>query len=572
MTGDCFAEAFMKKYPGGAVGVMAATDVSYSGHNDLLVHGSYDSFWDGYDTDDGGNIYPHSYRPAEAYLYGKYYMYHWQGHGSTTQLEFELFHWHGDPEMRAFTAVPVSPAVTVDPTVPVGASSISVAVDIDGALVAVTDNGVLIGRGFASGGTAVVDLDPVPDTPTTLDVVVTGHNLVPWQGTTEVIVPTGPWMVHRTHICDDSLGDGDGIANPGETIVLPVTIENVGADDGTGISGVLGSSSAHATITDAAADFPDASVGALVQSLPDHFSFALDPGTPNGHAATLNLDWTASGGSSGTSTFAIPVCEHLIVDAVSVDYVSNETARVSWTTNVPATTRLAYGTTSASTVIDGVGVGTTHEVEIEGLTECTDYRFEVSSTSPSCYTVVDNNGGSDFWFQTTAGTPIDEDATDTPVAIPDANPTGASSMITVSSPFAVVDVEVLVNITHTYTGDLDLYLIAPDGTEVLLSDQNGGSGNNYIDTHFDDEADDAISGGSAPFTGSFRPDQPLSVLDGLPAGGVWTFKVIDRWGSDVGTIDAWQLQLVVNEPCDTNSIFADDFESGSTSAWSAVRP
>jgi subtilisin-like proprotein convertase family protein len=571
-SGDCLAEALMKKYPGGAVGVIAATASSYSGYNDLLVHGSYDCFWDSYDSDDGGNIYPHSFRPAEAYLYGKYYMYNWEGSGSMTQLEFELFHWHGDPEMQAFTAVPVAPSASVDPTIPVGSSSLSVSVNVDGAMVAVTDDGTLLGRAVVAGGVALIALDPVPETPGTLDIVVTGHDLVPWQGTTEVIVPTGPWMAYRSHLCDDSAGDGDGIANPGETIVLPVTVENVGADDGTGIAGVLSSGSASCVVTDVNASFPDAVVGAQVQSLPDHYSVAIDPATPNGHLAALTLDWSASGSYSGATVFTLPVCEHLVISDVTMDFVGDTSAVVSWITNVPASSRVLWGTTSPTTTIDGSGTNTAHSIWIEGLSACTDYVLQVSSTSPNCYTEVDDNGGSYYGFETSGSAPVVADATDTPVSIPDNNPTGASSMITVTSPYDVIDVDLLVNITHTYTGDLSLSLIGPDGTTVLLSGNHGGSGNDYTNTIFDDEAATAIGSGSAPFTGTFQPDQPLAALDGQPAAGVWTFKVVDSAGQDVGTIDDWQLQLTVNEPCDNDAIFADDFETATTNAWGLVVP
>jgi len=187
---DCLAEALMKKVPGGAVGVIAATEASTSGYNDLMVHGSHDCFWDDYDTDDGGNIYPHSFRPAEAYLYGKFYMYTWEGHSATTQRTFELFHWHGDPELRAFTAVPTHPGVSLEPTIEVGSPAMTVEVDAEGALVAVTDNGTLMGRAVVSGGLAPVELDPPVQAPRTLDVVVTGHNLVLWLGTCEVERPS----------------------------------------------------------------------------------------------------------------------------------------------------------------------------------------------------------------------------------------------------------------------------------------------------------------------------------------------------------------------------------------------
>ena len=44
------------------------------------------------------------------------------------------------------------------------------------------------------------------------------------------------------------------------------------------------------------------------------------------------------------------------------------------------------------------------------------------------------------------------------------------------------------NITHTYNSDLDIFLIAPNGTRVELSTDNGTSGDNFIDTIFDDAA------------------------------------------------------------------------------------
>ncbi len=165
------------------------------------------------------------------------------------------------------------------------------------------------------------------------------------------------------------------------------------------------------------------------------------------------------------------------------------------------------------------------------------------------------------------------DSSDTPLAIPDNTPAGVSSTVMVSSPYDVIDVNVLVNITHTYTGDLDLFLIGPDGTSVELSSDNGSSGNNFTNTLFDDDAATSVTSGTAPFTGSYQPEQPLSVLNGQPASGDWIFKAVDDAGVDTGTIDSWQLQLTVNEPCDAvGLIFRDGFEGGDTSLWSNTAP
>ncbi len=569
---DCFAEAFVKKYPGGAVGVVAATEISYSGYNDLLAHGTWDAFYDAYDPADGGNLYPRSFRPAEATLYGKYYMYHWQGPGGETQYQCEIFHWHGDPSLDVFTDVPVAPTVTHDPTLPVGSNLLSVSCDADGAMVAVTAGGVLLGRAVVAGGVALVGLDPAPGQPTELDVVVTGHNLVPHEGSVLVIVPEGPWLVHRGHLLDDSVGgNGDGILNPGEAVTLAVTVENVGADLGTGLAGTLASSAPSCSVTDPAAAFPDLAAAAQGQSLADHFAFALAADAPHGQAVPFTLAWVADPSYSGATSFAVPVCAPLEIAGVQVGGVTEQTAVVTWTTNVPATSRVAYGPSAPpATVVESPALTTSHSLRLEGLTQCTAYLLEVGSTSPGCYQATDSNAGHYHRFTTGAGTPLATASTDTPIAIPDSTPAGISSTVTVDSPWPVTDVDVLLNITHTYDGDLDISLVGPGGAAVDLSSDNGGSGENFVATVFDDEAATPITSGSAPFTGSYRPEQPLSVFDGGPAAGSWTLKVVDDAGADVGTLDSWELRLLVAEPCE--GVFADGFEGGDCGAWSVEAP
>jgi hypothetical protein len=76
-----------------------------------------------------------------------------------------------------------------------------------------------------------------------------------------------------------------------------------------------------------------------------------------------------------------------------------------------------------------------------------------------------------------------------------------------------------------------------------LSTDNGGTGENFTDTVFDDEATTPISGGSAPFTGSFRPEGALSDLDGIPAAGTWILEITDDAGGDTGELVAWSLNL-----------------------------
>jgi subtilisin-like proprotein convertase family protein len=103
----------------------------------------------------------------------------------------------------------------------------------------------------------------------------------------------------------------------------------------------------------------------------------------------------------------------------------------------------------------------------------------------------------------------------------------------------VLDVNVNLTIDHTWDSDLDIYLIGPNGYQVELSTDNGGSGDNYTNTIFDDEASLSITQGSPPFTGSFRPEQPLSNLDNIPVTGNWILKVYDDGSGDQGQLVSW---------------------------------
>jgi subtilisin-like proprotein convertase family protein len=116
----------------------------------------------------------------------------------------------------------------------------------------------------------------------------------------------------------------------------------------------------------------------------------------------------------------------------------------------------------------------------------------------------------------------------------------------------VADVNVRVRLNHTFDGDLSLFLVGPDGTTVDLSSRNGGGGDNFgtgandcsgQPTVFDDSAAAAITSGTAPFAGTFRPEQPLAVFNGKPMTGTWKLRVTDNAGADVGTLFCFQLEF-----------------------------
>ena len=84
------------------------------------------------------------------------------------------------------------------------------------------------------------------------------------------------------------------------------------------------------------------------------------------------------------------------------------------------------------------------------------------------------------------------------------------STLNVPDSFSIYDVDVVLNINHPWDTDLDVYLMAPDGTKVELFTDVGRSGDNFTETQLDDEASTSITAASAPFTGNLKPEGSLS--------------------------------------------------------------
>lgn len=154
------------------------------------------------------------------------------------------------------------------------------------------------------------------------------------------------------------------------------------------------------------------------------------------------------------------------------------------------------------------------------------------------------------------GTPGSSTTTYTSVDVPKTinNNATVQSSLPVAGSGTLSDVNVTLNIVHSYDGDLTLTLVHPNTTtRVALSNRNGSGGDNYQNTTFDDDTAIHITGGAPPYAGSFRPDGTLSVLDGTSGNGTWKLEVNDAATGDTGTLTAWSLALTTSAPpvCNT---------------------
>lgn len=120
-----------------------------------------------------------------------------------------------------------------------------------------------------------------------------------------------------------------------------------------------------------------------------------------------------------------------------------------------------------------------------------------------------------------------EGSNQTDFAIPDANPQGAVSAITINDERAAKDIQVTVNIAHDFLGDVEIYLLAPSGEKVLLQGRTLGRATQLQKRY------------------SLQNTPALQSLLNQSAQGDWQLQVMDRVPLDTGTLKGWQLSLSV---------------------------
>ena len=92
---------------------------------------------------------------------------------------------------------------------------------------------------------------------------------------------------------------------------------------------------------------------------------------------------------------------------------------------------------------------------------------------------------------------------------------------------AIKDVEISLDIQHTWRGDLRVILTPPQGDEIILVTRTGGSQDDIIQS----------------FRSSDEPELFASLI-GKSGKGNWRLKVMDMAKQDVGLIRKWGLAVV----------------------------
>ena len=128
------------------------------------------------------------------------------------------------------------------------------------------------------------------------------------------------------------------------------------------------------------------------------------------------------------------------------------------------------------------------------------------------------------------------------LAIPDANKDGVTDVITVSSGgaiaanFKVESVQVQVQVSHQYSGEIGVELTSPGGTKSILLNIN----NSFLEPQCDESTCSVDS--------NLNITLSSNAFYGEPGIGAWTIKLIDGLQDYEGTLTRWKINLLGHNP------------------------
>lgn len=301
LASECFTERFHRyTYQGqnaGALGLIAASEVSYSFVNDAFVWGMFDNMHPQFMPDYGSPVQERDFLPAFGQAAGKYFLQQsqWPYNTNNKEVTYHLFHQHGGAFMQVYTEVPQTMAITHNPILYSGNSSFSV-IAPQGAMIALTVNGEIIGVAQSTGGATNINIEPqLP--PNTMVVTVTKQNYYRYEANVDIIPPTGPYVVGDSYVINDASGNNNGLMDYGESITLHMTMKNVGVAQANNVSATMTSASEFVTITDGYAFVGNVAPNATV-TVNNAFALTVSPNIPDNHSVSFTLTST-----NGTDTW-----------------------------------------------------------------------------------------------------------------------------------------------------------------------------------------------------------------------------------------------------------------------------
>ncbi len=116
------------------------------------------------------------------------------------------------------------------------------------------------------------------------------------------------------------------------------------------------------------------------------------------------------------------------------------------------------------------------------------------------------------------------------------------SEIAIFDDLPVADINVSLELDHTYLGDLTVTLTSPLGTSVVLFNNSCDDLRN-VNATFDDNALAFVCNGDPAIEGTVKPLGNLSSFNGESTLGIWKLTIADNAPADGGRFKSFSLEI-----------------------------
>ena len=260
VNGQCFAEAF-HRHQYGALGIVAATQVSYSFVNDVYVWGAYDNMWPDFMPTYGTEHPVDFVLPAYANASGKFFLEqsNWTDDG-VKEITYYLFHHHGDVYMNLYTEMPENLDVTVIPVIVEGSTQFQVTAT-ENATICLSNGNEIIGLATATGQQQTITIAPQSLGNEVL-LTVTKQNHYRYTKRIAVIPSAGPYLIFDSYSINDQ--DSNNQLDYDETASINVALHNVGFESIQNVNVELTTESPYIEINSASTTYDAFNVNEIV--------------------------------------------------------------------------------------------------------------------------------------------------------------------------------------------------------------------------------------------------------------------------------------------------------------------
>ncbi len=235
----CFAEAF-HRHQQGALGLIAASEVSYSFVNDVFVWGMYDQMWKNFLPQYGGEPSEADWiRPAFGNAAGKYFLQQssWPYNENNKEVTYNLFHHHGCAFSTVHTEIPRLLTVEHNDELISGLETFEITAD-DGALICLSVNGEIVATALGTGIPQEIEISQqVPNN--TMKVTVTKQNYYRYSANVTITSPDMYVICQAVNYVELGVHAENSYQSL-DTLQIDLTLQNIGLQPtGNALSAIL---------------------------------------------------------------------------------------------------------------------------------------------------------------------------------------------------------------------------------------------------------------------------------------------------------------------------------------------